>query len=108
MPHATGKINPVGDAKALSAAFGQATVGTMKSALNNVGTQYSKNTDADTGAPKIPTVGVDHATRMASQQHDPYTAAQTAGYHPLEEHMQPSGPRHPLGRSVPSSLGLTK
>lgn len=50
---------------------------------------------------KAPTVDKEYAQRMASSYNDMPTIKSTIGIHPVEEHFARSGPRHPLGSSVP-------
>lgn len=57
--------------------------------------------DKEIGSPTIPTPDKEYAQRLATSYNDMPTIKSTIGIHPVEEHFARSGPRHPLGRSVP-------
>lgn len=55
------------------------TRGILSDAAQNVSSQYSRNTDAQTPPPAAPTSGIDYAQRLARERGDTATAASTVG-----------------------------
>lgn len=51
----------------------------LTQAGKNIGSQYSRNTDAQNPAPAAPTSGIDYAQRLARERGDVSTAASTVG-----------------------------
>jgi hypothetical protein len=57
---------------------------------------------------KAPSVDKDYAVKTAADHGDMNTIKSLVGEHPVESHFASTGPRHPLGRGLPSDHPAVK